>query len=209
MSQLNQHEEIHFNLWPRIYNEALSAQISESCKRQRISQMSLSLAIGKSVSYISGFKRGRQKTIPFPILKLIMRELGEDLSAYKSILTTPAPTILLPELAIARKMEKRRWPNGLSCPFCNSIERFRRRKETIQYVCVSCGQLFSVKTSTIMSKSSQSLRVWVELFRLTLAVPKLPVVQIAKRVKLNSHTARKMLIKINNAAASDLYLLMV
>ncbi len=54
-----------------------------------------------------------------------------------------------------------RWPNGVACPFCGSMEvKERATRKPQPYRCNDCGKDFSVKTRTLMHGSNLSLGKW-------------------------------------------------
>ena len=59
-----------------------------------------------------------------------------------------------------------RWPNGISCPHCDSTAinkrgRDDRQQERQRYECRDCQRQFDDLTGTIFEKHQQPLRVWV------------------------------------------------
>ena len=54
-----------------------------------------------------------------------------------------------------------RWPNGIACPFCGSLDTNERKNRKPQpYHCRDCRKDFSVKTNTLMHGSKLSLGTW-------------------------------------------------
>ena len=55
-----------------------------------------------------------------------------------------------------------RWPNGIACPFCGSLDDVAERKnrKPMPYNCKACRKDFSVKTNTVMHRSKLPLRTW-------------------------------------------------
>ena len=54
-----------------------------------------------------------------------------------------------------------RWPNGISCPFCGSLDTNERKNRKPQpYHCRDCRKDFSVKTRTLMHGSKLPLSTW-------------------------------------------------
>jgi transposase-like protein len=59
-----------------------------------------------------------------------------------------------------------RWPEGIKCPTCDSMEVGKRGFHTNQparqrYECHTCGQQFDDLTDTIFEGHHQPLRLWV------------------------------------------------
>ena len=54
-----------------------------------------------------------------------------------------------------------RWPHGISCPFCGSLDTNKRKNRKPQpYHCRDCRKDFSVKTKTLMHGSKLPLSTW-------------------------------------------------
>ena len=62
---------------------------------------------------------------------------------------------------------KTRWPNGIACPRCGSlnVQRVANRKPQPLY-CRDCRKYFSVKTDTVMQSSNLGCRKWLLAFYL-------------------------------------------
>ena len=55
-----------------------------------------------------------------------------------------------------------RWPNGIACPHCGSLNvQTKTKHKTMPYRCRDCRKWFSVKTGTSMHDSKLGLRVWL------------------------------------------------
>lgn len=59
-----------------------------------------------------------------------------------------------------------RWPNGVHCPECNSMEikkrgHHDRYSDRQRYVCQTCGRQFDDLSGTIFEGHHRPLRVWV------------------------------------------------
>ena len=63
---------------------------------------------------------------------------------------------------------QRRWPNGITCPSCDSakITPRKSRRKTPQYHCNGCQANFTAKTGTIMHDSKLPLSKWAQAFYL-------------------------------------------
>ena len=63
-----------------------------------------------------------------------------------------------------------RWPNGVGCPFCGSLDDVyeRKNRKPQPWHCRACRKDFSVKTNTLMHGSKLSLGTWaMALYLLT------------------------------------------
>ena len=63
---------------------------------------------------------------------------------------------------------KRRWPNGVQCPDCDShrVSPRKKKRKTPLYHCNACKFDFTVKTGTIMHDSKLPLSTWALAFYL-------------------------------------------
>ena len=61
-----------------------------------------------------------------------------------------------------------RWPNGVACPFCGSLDDVMERKnrKPQPWRCTACRKDFSVKTNTLMHSSKLPLSTWAIAFYL-------------------------------------------
>ena len=60
-----------------------------------------------------------------------------------------------------------RWPNGVACPTCGSVNvQARRTRKPQPYRCRDCRKDFSVKTGTLMQASNLGFQVWAIAFYL-------------------------------------------
>ena len=56
---------------------------------------------------------------------------------------------------------EQRWPNGVACPGCGSLDiQTRRTRKPQPFRCNDCRKDFSVKTDTIMHSSKLPLKTW-------------------------------------------------
>ena len=56
---------------------------------------------------------------------------------------------------------KNRWPNGVHCPSCGSVNvQERKTRKPQPYRCRDCRKDFSVKTDTVMHNSPLGFQVW-------------------------------------------------
>ena len=63
--------------------------------------------------------------------------------------------------AAERWFTKVRWPNGVHCPHCGSLNvQNGTAHKTMPYRCRDCRKWFSVKTGTVMQSSKLGLQVW-------------------------------------------------
>ena len=77
---------------------------------------------------------------------------------------------MFPDNATAEKwFVKNRWPTGVCCPKCGSVNiQERRTRKPQPYRCRDCRKDFSVKTGTLMHNSPLGFQVWaVAIYLLT------------------------------------------
>lgn len=77
-------------------------------------------------------------------------------------------TAMFPDNAAAEKwFVKTRWPNGVCCHSCGSVNvAVVRTRKPQPYRCRDCRKCFSVKTGTLMQGSKLGLRTWAMAFYL-------------------------------------------
>ena len=79
----------------------------------------------------------------------------------KGVTLTEAVKIFSDEVEAEQWFVETRWPNGIACPFCGSLDTFERKNRKPQpYHCRDCRKDFSVKTGTLMHGSKLSLGTW-------------------------------------------------
>ena len=65
------------------------------------------------------------------------------------------------ESAVERMFIDARWPNGVACPFCGSVNvKARPTRKPAPFRCNDCRSDFSVKTGTVMQGSNLPLSKW-------------------------------------------------
>jgi transposase-like protein len=88
-----------------------------------------------------------------------------------------------------------RWPDGVSCPHCNSFDVTKQGRDDTQperqrYLCQACERRFDDLTDTIFAGHHQPLRVWILcLYFMGL---NLSNHQIAHELDLNKDDAQQM-----------------
>ena len=72
---------------------------------------------------------------------------------------------MFPDEDAAREwFEEIRWPNGRTCPRCNSERTRVASHRYMPYWCTNCRSYFSVKVGTVMESSNLPLRKWAIAF---------------------------------------------
>lgn len=103
-------------------------------------------------------------------------------------------------------LQARRWPNGIHCPRCGSVERIHPvNSMPFKWQCYACapnsGYRFSVIAGTIFENTNKPLRDWFRVVHLMLASKKgMSALQIQRVMGFGSyHTAHSMCHKIRAA----------
>jgi len=73
-------------------------------------------------------------------------------------------------------LEKHRWPNGVHCPFCGSLDDVKPLNSAAHgpgwYHCNACRKLFTVRVGSVMERSHIPLTKWALVFHLMAASKK-------------------------------------
>lgn len=73
------------------------------------------------------------------------------------------------EQSAVEYFERKRWPQGRSCPGCNSSNTYNsntKRSRMPVYKCGPCGKQFTVTSGTVMNATHLPLRAWLFAFHL-------------------------------------------
>ena len=91
-----------------------------------------------------------------------MTQTGPGKSFRRGISLIEAVQQFSTEAAAEEWFIEARWPNGVVCPFCDSPDRVkvRKNKKPQPYNCRDCAKDFSIKTNTLMHGSKLPLRTW-------------------------------------------------
>jgi transposase-like protein len=96
-----------------------------------------------------------------------------------------------------------RWPNGITCPHCGSINQHYTLKDNT-HKCRDCGKKFSVRHSTIFEDSKISLQKWfMAIFLMTSHKKGISSCQLARDIGVTQKAAWFVLHRIRNAAATQ------
>jgi transposase-like protein len=111
---------------------------------------------------------------------------------------------LYPDEAAARAyLEKRRWPTGVSCPFCAEANRITPRRDGF-YRCNACKHDFTVRTGTIFERSHIELHKWIYAMYLLMTARKgVSSLQLGKEIGVTQKSAWFMLQRIREACGND------
>ena len=97
-----------------------------------------------------------------------------------------------------------RWPNGVACDRCGSLNiASRRTRRPAPYRCRDCRRYFSVRTGTVMQASNLPLRTWALAMYLLTSHPKgVSSLQLARDLGVTQKTAWHLAHRIRQAWAS-------
>ena len=84
---------------------------------------------------------------------------------YRAGLTLIELTRMFPDDAAAERwFVKTRWPEGIHCPCCGSLNiQERETRKPQPYRCRDCRKDFSVKLGTLMEGSKLGFQTWVSM----------------------------------------------
>ena len=114
-----------------------------------------------------------------------IRTKAEPISLYEFFQQFPD------EDSATRFFEQRRWPNGLACPHCGSIEVATIEcGKPMPFRCRDCRKHFSVRTGTVLGESKLPLHKWLmAIYMLHTARKGVSSIQMAKELGVTQKTA--------------------
>ena len=100
-------------------------------------------------------------------------------------------------------LESIRWPNGVHCAQCGSIEVFRIPKRNC-WECKGCGRQFSVTSGTIMHDSHLPLRKWfIAIYLMCESKKGISANQIKRTLGIQYRTAWYLCHRIRQAMGNE------
>ena len=90
-----------------------------------------------------------------------MTNPGPGRSDRKGISVVQLAEMYPDEAAALRWFEAVVWPEGRTCPRCESTDTYEGTHKTMPYRCRTCSKTFSVRTGTGVESSRLPLRKWV------------------------------------------------
>jgi transposase-like protein len=107
------------------------------------------------------------------------------------------------EDAATAHMEADRWPNGVNCPFCGSlnVHKMGGKTQAGMFLCNDCRDKFTVRTGTVFERSHIPLHKWLLATHLMAASKKsMSALQLQRMMGLGSYrTAWFMCHRIREA----------
>jgi transposase-like protein len=113
-----------------------------------------------------------------------------------------------PDAEAARlHLEAQRWPKGAICPSCGCIERIqpcKRSGKAGYYRCLSCEEVFTVRTGTVFERSHVPLDKWLyAMYLMATARKGISSLQLSKELGVTQKTAWFMLQRLREACGND------
>src|ERR1700730_6656145 len=99
-------------------------------------------------------------------------------------------------------MEADRWPNGVNCPFCGSlnVHKMGGKTQAGMFLCNDCRDKFTVRTGTIFERSHIPLHKWLLATHLMAAIKKgLSSLQLSRMLGITYKSAWFMSMRIREA----------
>jgi transposase-like protein len=104
-------------------------------------------------------------------------------------------------------LEKKRWSNMPTCPYCNSTKSSKKTQE-YRHTCLKCGKSFSVFIGTIFESTKLPITKWFAAMCLILNAKKgISSLQLARDLHVNKNTAWYLQKRIRQAMQDDDFIL--
>ena len=111
------------------------------------------------------------------------------------------------EAAVERMFIECRWPNGVACPVCGSLnvqERPTRKPQPFR--CRDCRKDFSVKTGTVMQSSNLPLHKWaLAMFLMTTNLKGVSSMKLSRDLGITQRSAWHLAHRIRKSWGQDLF----
>ncbi len=109
---------------------------------------------------------------------------------------------MFPDNAAAERwFEQQRWPNGITCPRCDSTRyAVIPLRKPMPYRCKDCRKHFSVRVGTVMQDSNLGLQKWVvAIYLMTVGIKGTSSMRIHRDLKITQATAWHLMQRIRQA----------
>jgi len=103
-------------------------------------------------------------------------------------------------------LEKIRWNNIPTCPYCKSNNSTPMPKQN-RHHCNNCNTSYSVTVGTFLHNTKLDLQKWFAAIRLIYGINSMGVRLLSKEIKVNKNTAHGMIERIEKWKIRDKYLL--
>ena len=100
---------------------------------------------------------------------------------------------------------EQRWPDGVACPDCGSLDiQARRTRKPQPFRCSDCRKDFSVKTGTVMHGSKLDLKTWgLAMYLLTTGIKGTSSMKLYRDLGITQKTAWFLAHRIRKAWETD------
>ena len=109
------------------------------------------------------------------------------------------------EAAVEQMFIEARWPNGIACPVCGSLNvQERTTRKSTPFRCRDCRKDFSVKTGTVMAASNLKLSKWaIVAFLMTTSLKGVSSMKLHRDLGISQPSAWFMAHRIRKAWEAD------
>ena len=103
--------------------------------------------------------------------------------------------------AAERWFEQQRWPDGITCPRCDSTRyAVIPSRKPMPYRCKDCRKHFSVRVGTVMQDSNLGLQKWViAIYMMTVGIKGTSSMRLHRDLKMTQATAWHLMQRIRQA----------
>jgi transposase-like protein len=105
------------------------------------------------------------------------------------------------DAAAERWFESQRWPNGITCPRCDSKRHsVIASRKPMPYRCKDCRKHFSVRVGTVMQDSNLDLQKWViAIYMMTVGIKGTSSMRLHRDLKMTQSTAWHLMQRIRQS----------
>ena len=102
---------------------------------------------------------------------------------------------------------ERRWPNGITCPHCGSVNvQTGAKHKTMPFRCreKECAKRFSAKTGTVMEGSKLGFQVWmIATYLMTTSLKSVSSMKLHRDLNINQRSAWFLAHRLRVALANE------
>ena len=105
------------------------------------------------------------------------------------------------DAAAEQWFEQQRWPNGITCPRCDSKRHsVIASRKPMPYRCKDCRKHFSVRVGTVMQDSNLDLQKWViAIYMMTVGIKGTSSMRLHRDLKMTQSTAWHLMQRIRQS----------
>ena len=104
------------------------------------------------------------------------------------------------EASAVSYFERLRWPNGINCPYCDSMDIVDLPQRQHYHRCRKCNKQFTCKVGTVMQSSAIPVRMWLyTMYKMSVSRKGLSSLQLAKDIGVTQKSAWYMLYRLREA----------